>query len=205
MESLRSLRRIQRLKIRFNPYQTEFPLVSSWEGWEPPRHLSQFCMSNMSMPRLPAWVNSACIPHLTHLTCNVPAMESQGLDVLGGMPELRYLWIQFLKERSPRTIAGGGLFPNLRSFETNIPLMFLQGAMPMLRSVHFSVSVYRDGASIDVGLGNLPVIKSVSIYLEGSASTRKKVEEAEAALWHAVRIHPNHPKIFLLKFDEVHD
>ncbi|RCV38778.1 hypothetical protein SETIT_8G169300v2 [Setaria italica] len=90
LEALRGLCRIRILMLRFWPDEV---LVSSWEGWEPPRQLCQFVMEGVCLARLPGWVNSTCVPHLSYLRLKLLVMEAQDWEVLARMPELHSLCI----------------------------------------------------------------------------------------------------------------
>ncbi|KAK8447942.1 hypothetical protein SEVIR_8G178800v4 [Setaria viridis] len=90
LEALRGLCRIRILTLRFCPDEV---LVSSWEGWEPPRQLCQFVMEGVCLARLPGWVNSTCVPHLSYLRLKLLVMEAQDWEVLARMPELHSLCI----------------------------------------------------------------------------------------------------------------
>jgi hypothetical protein len=90
LESVCGLRRIKNLTLRF---MEEEVLVSSWETWEPPRELCQFVMEGICLARLPAWVNSMCVPHLSYLRLKLMVMEARDWEVLASMLELHYLCI----------------------------------------------------------------------------------------------------------------
>lgn len=89
IDSVRGLRRIKNLTLRF----TEEVLVSSWDTWEPPRELCQFVMEGICLARLPVWVNSTRVPHLSYLRLKLMAVEAPDWEVLASMLELCYLCI----------------------------------------------------------------------------------------------------------------
>uniref|UniRef100_A0A0E0MGQ6 NB-ARC domain-containing protein n=1 Tax=Oryza punctata TaxID=4537 RepID=A0A0E0MGQ6_ORYPU len=196
LESLCGLRRLQNLVITFN-----FLFVSMWEGWdhwEPPSQLRQFRMFDMDLPRLPAWVNSMCVPYLSELQLNVLAMEAWDLDMLARMPALRIL-ILTTQQRISWTVGGVRLFPNLRFCWINIAPRFLQGAMPMLTELRIRLRAAEDGAASDVGLGHLPLLNRVQVVLQCKGATVRQVEEAEAVWRRMQNAHPNLPDITVVR------
>uniref|UniRef100_J3N9A4 NB-ARC domain-containing protein n=1 Tax=Oryza brachyantha TaxID=4533 RepID=J3N9A4_ORYBR len=205
VESLHSLRKIQNLYIRLNiDSQEAKPVMSIWERWEAPRQLHAFHLSGVRLPRLPAWVNSTHIPRLTDLFLEVVAVEPRDLDVLGRMPMLRFLFMDVGTRFLWTVPAGGGLFPNLRCCSVNMELIFSQGAMPVLKLLHFYVGVLDEAAATanDVGLGSLPLLDTVDIWVMCKGATARQVEEAEVALRQAVDAHPNRPTLRMRRFQE---
>ncbi|XP_015697938.2 disease resistance protein RGA5-like isoform X1 [Oryza brachyantha] len=200
MESLCSLHKIQNLAI-FGSGRD----LSDWEGWdhwEPHRKLSEFFMSYTEFPRLPAWVNSTCVPYLSELTIDVSTVEAKDLDALARLPLLSLLRLN-VRHRFPWAVAGGGgLFQNLRFLNTNMPLAFLRGATPKLKDVELYPHVSQDGDASDIGLGSLPLLKTVEVALDCEAATPAQVEEAEAAWRHTVHAHPNRPVLYLRREGE---
>lgn len=81
------------------------------------------------------------------------------------------------------------------------PVVFQQGAMPRLARLHlaFPVRETREIAGgFDLGLGNLTMLQDVTFLLRRLGASKGEVEEAEAALRHAIQIHPNRPKVEIL-------
>ncbi|KAG8090605.1 hypothetical protein GUJ93_ZPchr0011g28046 [Zizania palustris] len=188
VESLKGFHGIEMLEIVLSGYTMSFS-----EGWEP-RQLRMFRLNDTELPRLPAWINSRCVPHLSIIYIKVDSVEARDLDMLARLPSLHILRL-YINGRFSWTVEGGRLFPHLIRCDTNIELKFLHGAMPMLKDLTFWVQLSVDGAVSDNGLGNLPMLKfvEVSLLCEGATGSRQK-EEAEAALR---RAHPNHPRIRL--------
>ncbi|CAL4992175.1 unnamed protein product [Urochloa decumbens] len=90
LESLSGLRRIQNLKLRLF---TEEAWVSSWEGWEPSRQLCKFVLGGVRLARLPAWVNSLRVPHLSCLSLQLLPTEARDWEIIESMPNLHSLSI----------------------------------------------------------------------------------------------------------------
>ena len=202
VESLCALRRIQSLDIYFVSPKN----MSAWEHWihwNPPRQLRLFSMFRICLPRLPAWVNSMRIPHLFRLELAVSAMDAPSLDMVAKLPSLLFLKL-FIYQRSPWVVAGGGLFPNLRFFCTNVVPTFLLGAMPMLTKLQFWLPASKEGVIAgDIGLGDLPMLNIVEVFLACQDVMTEQMEDAEAAWRCVVHAHPNRPAIRLHRFGEV--
>uniref|UniRef100_A0A0E0AI94 Uncharacterized protein n=1 Tax=Oryza glumipatula TaxID=40148 RepID=A0A0E0AI94_9ORYZ len=200
VESLRNLHSLEDLCFS----SRSFGEMSGWEGWEPPRQLRKFSIDDVSifLPRLPSWVNSTFVPHLSDLCLQVEAMQAHDLEVLARIPELRFLSVDVKDDGFSWTVPGGdGLFQNLRRCRTNIELTFLQGAMPILMEAELCVAASGGCAnSYDVGLGNLLLLKTVEVWIACEDATASQVEEAELVLRHSVDAHPNHPNIDVKKF-----
>ena len=81
--------------------------------------------------------------------------------------------------------------------------MFQQGAMPMLAHLKISVSVLGLGRREDpvgLGLGYLPFLELVILYLQCSDASAVEVVEVEAMLRIEVHVHPNHPTLNLEEY-----
>uniref|UniRef100_A0A0E0MGR3 Uncharacterized protein n=1 Tax=Oryza punctata TaxID=4537 RepID=A0A0E0MGR3_ORYPU len=190
LDSLSTLSRIQNLVItNWPPWPLE-PVLEGWDQWDSCRQLRHFSVYHMWFPRLPPWLNSMSVPHLSHLELQVSAMEAQDMDTIARLPALRVLSLS-IQRRFSWTVPGGGLFPNVRFCKADMALTFLQGAMPMLKELRFMPRAASNKA-IDVGLGNLPLLNRVWVYLDCEGATARQVEEAETALRHVVHAHPNH-------------
>lgn len=189
VESIHTLRRIQYLDLSCRTTA----VLSSWQGWEPPRQVCHFSVDGTCLPRLPAWVNSTIVPRLSCLDLTLSAVEARDLDILARMPMLLFLGV-YVEERFSWTVHGGdGLFLKLRRCATNIELTFLRGAMPMLMAVKFGVLACReDGAANDVvGLGNLSMLETVGVYINCKGATASQVKQTEVALEREIDAHPN--------------
>uniref|UniRef100_A0A0E0BKR6 Uncharacterized protein n=1 Tax=Oryza glumipatula TaxID=40148 RepID=A0A0E0BKR6_9ORYZ len=209
LESLCGLRRLQNLVIVFKLMEVFQNMMSTWEGWEgwdhwePPRQLHEFHIFGIDLPRLPAWVNSMCVPYLSSLKLDLLAMEARDLGMLSRIPALRTLTLRTgTQQRMSWTVGGAGLFPNLRFCRMDIALTFLQGAMPTLMELRLLLWASEDGSVSDVGLGHLPLLNFVQVLLDCRGATARQVEEVEAALRRMVNAHPNCPAIAVDRFGE---
>ncbi|CAN6362574.1 unnamed protein product [Urochloa humidicola] len=125
VKSLKNLRKIQYLQL-----EIVFPCIDdtvdaspwmskvSWEaeGFVLPRHLRHLLLGCVIFSRLPSWINSSCLPNLTHLCVHVVAMDEEDLKVIGKMPELRDLLLPTSSTVTISNMADGGYFHKLRSF-----------------------------------------------------------------------------------------
>uniref|UniRef100_A0A0D9UZ96 Disease resistance R13L4/SHOC-2-like LRR domain-containing protein n=1 Tax=Leersia perrieri TaxID=77586 RepID=A0A0D9UZ96_9ORYZ len=99
-------------------------------------------------------------------------MEAQDLDAISRLSALRFLCL-FNQQRFSWTVAGDGLFLNLRTCNINIALTFLQGAMPMLLELVLWLCASEDCVASDVGLENLPLLNSVVVYIYCKGATAR--------------------------------
>nr|BBD82575.1 hypothetical protein [Oryza sativa Indica Group]BBF89934.1 hypothetical protein [Oryza sativa f. spontanea] len=116
---------------------------------------------------------------------------------LDKLVELRVIEIQFCKmdQNSRRSLVES--MCNLRNIQV------LKGAMPMLAHLKFSVSVLGLGRREDpvgLGLGYLPFLELVILYLQCSDASAVEVVEVEAMLRIEVHVHPNHPTLNLEEY-----
>lgn len=205
VESVCNLCNIQVLEVRYDhsgPAELVY-LGSSWEGWVPHPRLRQFLLGAFFLPRLPLWINSSHVAHLSYLQLGVGSMDVQDLETLGRLTALRCLYISSEISLSYVIVSGDGLFPNLRHCTTNLEFVFRQGAMPMLAHLEFRVSVLglcRREDPAGLGLGHLPFLERIVIYLQCSDASSPEVEQMEAMLTNEVHVHPSHPTLNLEKY-----
>uniref|UniRef100_A0A0E0J5G7 AAA+ ATPase domain-containing protein n=1 Tax=Oryza nivara TaxID=4536 RepID=A0A0E0J5G7_ORYNI len=205
VESVCNLCNIQVLEVRYDhsgPAELVY-LGSSWEGWVPHPRLRQFLLGAFFLPRLPLWINSSHVAHLSYLQLGVGSMDVQDLETLGRLTVLRCLYISSEISLSYVIVSGDGLFPNLRHCTTNLEFVFRQGAMPMLAHLEFRVSVLglcRREDPAGLGLGHLPFLERIVIYLQCSDASSPEVEQMEAMLTNEVHVHPSHPTLNLEKY-----
>jgi hypothetical protein len=75
--------------------------------------------------------------------------------------------------------------------------------MPRLLELCIDFPVQRTreiNGCFDLGLGNLPSLQEVTIWLQSGGAGKQEVEEALAAVKHAIEVHPNHPYIEVNNF-----
>jgi len=83
------------------------------------------------------------------------------------------------------------------------PIVFQQGAMPRLRtlcsrfSVREAIEIGRrhGGLGLDFGLGLLPSLQDIDFSLDYKGASEEEVKKLKGNLWHASKIHPNHPSL----------
>ncbi|CAD6256062.1 unnamed protein product [Miscanthus lutarioriparius] len=159
-----------------------------------------------------AWMSppSSLLPDLSSLSILVREVRQADLDILGRLSALRYLNLE-VDHENLGIILGGlvictGSFSCLvqcRFWNFLVPVAFQEGSMPRLQTLKFQFSVrgLRSIASgnggLDLGLGNLPSFQHLNVHLDSQGASNEEVEELEAALWHAIDIHPNHPQLYM--------
>jgi len=125
VKSLSNLSKIQCLQLEIVlPGIDDTADASPWmskviweaEGFVLPRHLRRLLLGCIVFSRLPSWINSSCLPNLTHLCVHVVAMDEQDLKVIAMMPELHDLLLPTSSTVTISNIADGGYFHKLRSF-----------------------------------------------------------------------------------------
>jgi hypothetical protein len=198
-ESLGKLEKIQDLFVYSDK---EF----NWVAHVPSRQLRCLHLNNYSS-RMPKWINSLLLPHLTHLFLCVKAVKEQDIEILGKLPELLTMRLIARSSHdsgySPPCECSRGAFPKLKLCETPAPLLALKGTMPSVESISFKIHVrpLMDSTfEFDFSsLGNLPLLEEANIEINCTGADAREVEEAEAAVRRAVRVHPNHPFLSLSK------
>ncbi|KAL6654698.1 hypothetical protein ACP70R_008163 [Stipagrostis hirtigluma subsp. patula] len=163
-------------------------------------HLRSLVLYGRVLSALPACLNPSQVPCLSYLDINVREVQQEGLEILGSLPALRCL-ILYL-EVPGRFVVGAGSFPCLvrccLGGDEGHAVLFQQGAMPKLTSLLLWISVRETreiNGGFDLGLGNLPSLKDVQVGFHSGGASKEEVEEAKAAVRHAIEIHPNHPTL----------
>ncbi|CAL4985277.1 unnamed protein product [Urochloa decumbens] len=197
VKSLKNLRKIQYLQLEIvfpdvddtvdaSPWMSKV----SWEaeGFVLPRHLRRLLLGCIIFSRLPSWINSSCLPNLTHLCVHVVAMDEEDLKVIGKMPELRDL----LLPTSSTNGEGAMTFGPKKDGEGRVA----PTVMPSLEFLEFFffVRTLKDcnNDCSNIGLECLKALQKVTVRIGCQGASVSEVEEAEAALRHAAEVHPNH-------------
>ncbi|XP_044438741.1 disease resistance protein RGA5 [Triticum aestivum] len=171
------------------------------ESWVPPPNLRSFdswsISSSSSFLRLPKWVNSRSLPHLSRLEIDVEELQGDDIQIIGMLPALRFLRLRASRVMG-RLVVRADAFPSARccifwEFLTP-PCLFPPGAMPGVRHLEFQVSA-RSIASgeVDCGLGHLPSLEHLQVSLWRENSSDEEMETAEAWLRRAAEAHPKRP------------
>lgn len=203
LEALRSLHKIMVIDLG-----SKFKLLrlrkACKEGFVLSLHLRRLILGGIKFPRFPVWISPLLLPNLCDLQVYVHHVEQQDMDVIGDFKYLRNLHLLIVsnKTRDKEILTcGSGAFQNLRQCNINRQVMFVHGSMPRLEDVRLEIRVSPD-FDFDLGLLNLPAIQQVKLDTECAYSRAVDVEEAEAALRHAVHMHPNSPTLTISRGGE---
>ncbi|KAL6654694.1 hypothetical protein ACP70R_008159 [Stipagrostis hirtigluma subsp. patula] len=211
VEWLNKLEKIQSLYIFFD--------CDGWnlDDWvyRDPRHLRRLQLdawgfsSSCLFSKLPVWLNPLHLPCLSYLEISVWELQQEGLEVLGRLPAVRCL--KLVLGIPERFVVGAGSFPCLVRCYLRGDIghvVFQQGAMPKLSSLElwFHVREMREiNGGFDLGLGSLLSLQDVEVRLRPGDASEEEVEEAKAAVRHAIEIHPNHPTLEFIGEDSDDD
>nr|UBY06866.1 NBS-LRR disease resistance protein [Dasypyrum villosum] len=200
IDSLGNLQKLQSLWIDFGGR-----LINCMrESWVPPPHLHTFdsWSAQGSFLRLPKWINSTSLPHLSRLAISVEELQGDDLQVIGMMPALRSLRLCASRVMGTLVVRADA-FPFTRfcliwGFPMP-PCLFPPGAMPRVERLEFWVSA-RSIASgeVDCGMGHLPSLEYVEVDLQRENPSDEEIETAKAWLTRAVEAHPKRPTVRFL-------
>lgn len=204
VECLCKLTKLRSLRMEWDDFELNL------DGWATPRHLRRFdTRFSPWLSKLPAWMeDSSLLVDLSFISIFLKNLWREDLEILGRLPALRILHLIGRHEQRGY-VFGAGSFPSLvdcRIERYNIePLafsvVFQEGAMPRLERLEFECHVLetREIASgyggLEFGLGNLPSLQHVQVFLGAKGASKEEVAEVKAALVHATEIHPNHPTL----------
>nr|UBY06873.1 NBS-LRR disease resistance protein [Dasypyrum villosum] len=202
IDSLGNLQKLQILFVNFGVRLTD----CMRESWVPPPHLHTFdSWGDMqgSFLRLPKWINSTWLPHLSTLAIVVEELQGDDLQIIGMLPALRSLRLCASRVMGTLVVRADA-FPFTRfcliwGFPTP-PCLFPPGAMPRVQHLDFEVSA-RSIASgeVDCGMGHLPSLEHVKVDLQRENSSDDEMETAKAWLRRAAEAHPNRPIVRFYK------
>ncbi|XP_039808022.1 disease resistance protein PIK6-NP-like isoform X3 [Panicum virgatum] len=167
VESLRSLGKMEHLSL--HAYWSSSADTATWEaaGFRLPRHIRYLLLNGINFSGFPSFcINRLCLPNLSHLSLSVDAIEEQELQILGQLPELRFL---DLKVESTAEIMvcsaattdpagdGGRFFKKLRHCTLNpwevLLLPSKDGVSFRMRRVHATVLLGSEWNGVSSGKG----------------------------------------------------
>jgi disease resistance protein RPM1 len=181
------------------------------EGWVPPPQLRSLEL-NATFESLPSWISLSLFPLLSNLKISVHKVRPEDIRLLGMLPTLRSLYYQWLDLRTiPSTddavemlVTTVGAFPcATQLWFHGVPVMpstFPRGAAPRLKKVWFgspAMSIAR--GDFDLGMGHLPSLETVCVFIWSEGSSDSVVDEAEVAVRTAARDHPNSLVLEIIK------
>jgi len=182
--------------------------IGGLDAWVAPRHLRSLdTKKSCWFSALLAWMKPWLLPDLSSVSIAVRELRNADLDILGRFPALRHLDVLVDHEDLGifrGFVVGSGSFPCLVYFEFEgfvRPVVFQQGAMPRLRTfrTQFSVlearKIMSSDGDVDLGLGNLPSLQEIMLWLDCKGAREEEVKGLKALLWHATKTHPNHPSL----------
>lgn len=176
------------------------------ESWVPPPHLRSFESWDLLkigwFSILPKWVNSTSLPHLSTLVIDVEELQGDDLQIIGMLPALRFLDLRAC-DLMGTLVVRADAFPSARcckfyGFLTS-PGLFPPGAMPGVQHLELCVSAPSiETGEVDCGMGHLPSLEHVVVYLRRQSSNDEEKETAKALLRRAAEAHPKRPTIQIL-------
>ncbi|TVU25437.1 hypothetical protein EJB05_27933, partial [Eragrostis curvula] len=208
VNSLCNLRKVCELDIDVNGVlSTEFMADIGWV----PQHLCRF--TGVTLSRLPRWISSSLLCLTYVYIKNVNRLGHEDVQNLGAMPFLHYLYLSVVQvitaeERLCIRVIDHAKFQNLCEFRFHnyaLGLIFAQGAMPRLETIEviFRASEAKNTyGDFDLGLQNLSSLKYVTVRIDCSSSSISDIAAADAAMWKAIAMNPNCPKLDVIKYFE---
>ncbi|EMS45849.1 Disease resistance protein RPP13 [Triticum urartu] len=210
VKSLCNLHHIEILIIGNNFGGTSFELMDLLgECWMPPVHLREFVSYMPSkLSALRRWIkrDPSHLWNLSELILgSVKDVQQEDVEIIGGLLSLRRLWIKSTHQTQRLLVIRADGFRCMVDFELNCrsaaQIKFEPGALPRAEAVAFSLGVRvakEDGnCGFDLGLqGNLLSLRGdVRVWMYCRGARVGEAKEAEAAVRHVLKAHPNHPPI----------
>ncbi|TVU50792.1 hypothetical protein EJB05_02182, partial [Eragrostis curvula] len=206
INSLCNLRKIHELNIDVKEVlSTEFLTDLGWF----PQHLS--CFTGITLSKLPRWISSSLL-YLSYLNIRVNRLGLGDVQNLGALPFMHYLGLSVVEIISTKERLSidpdYAKFQSLAEFRFHndaMGLMFAPEAMPRLEIIEviFRASETKNTyGDFDLGLQNLSSLKYVNMRIDCSGSSISEVTAADAAIWKAIAMNPNHPKLDVIRYFE---
>uniref|UniRef100_A0ACD5UVS9 Uncharacterized protein n=1 Tax=Avena sativa TaxID=4498 RepID=A0ACD5UVS9_AVESA len=198
VESLGNLPKIHSLEV--SPQQLEYQHVvgGGLEALAPSSKLCLLSLEYMIIPRMPPWINSLCVPFLSHLALYLAVVVARDLQTLGRLPLLLDLVLWNEEKTCISYTFGSDEFHKLRLLRTNmeIEITIGEGALTMLEILAYRASArIEDVASLVPWNNRCPLLDEVTCWLDCTSSDYEDVEAAEETLKQAAQTHPNHPHL----------
>ncbi|VAI70264.1 unnamed protein product [Triticum turgidum subsp. durum] len=160
VEELRHLTEVMTLSINCDNMDEDLIDILikslSFDSWDPFFFFSSLC-------RLPKWVNSRSLPHLSSLAIDVEELQGDDVQIIGMLPALRSLRLGARRVMG-RLVVRTDAFPSARCcmfrwFPT-APCLFPPGAMPRVQHLDFWVSYWSIAiGEVDCGMNHLPSLE----------------------------------------------
>ncbi|TVU25443.1 hypothetical protein EJB05_27939, partial [Eragrostis curvula] len=207
VNSLCNLWKVQELNIHVKGVlSTEFMADIVWV----PQQLCSF--TGVILSRLPRWISSSLL-RLSYLYIKrANRLGHEDVQNLGALPFLHYLYLSVVEvittERLSMCVIDHAMFQSLAEFRFHndaLGLMFAQGAMPRLETIEvtFKASETKNTyGDFDLGLQNLSSLKYVTVRIDCGGSSISDVSAADAAMWKAIAMNPNCPKLDVIRYFE---
>ncbi|CAO2148661.1 unnamed protein product [Urochloa humidicola] len=208
LHSLSSLSQIRSLKF-IGSGQCSLDFLP--DQWTAPARLRNFDGGFITFCQIPWWFSS--LSELCYLSICVQKLREDDFEMLGALPELRYLDIQVTSD-APAVEERWDVgkikpFQSLVEFHfthsTRFWLVFAPGAMPKLQSLRLRFAVAgwsREGDGFHVGLENLISLRNVSTLIVCAEAQVEEVEDVESRIRGVIGIHPNHPVLELTRWGD---
>ncbi|XP_037457071.1 disease resistance protein RGA5-like [Triticum dicoccoides] len=200
IKSLGNLHKLQNLRIHSGGRLID----RMRESWVPPPNLRCFDSGYFSswFSRLPKWVNSSSLPHLSTLEIEVEELQGEDIQIIGMLPALRFLRLA-AKRVMGRLVVRADAFPSaavcvFHGFPMS-PSLFPPGAMRRVQHLKFEASAPSIASGeVDCSMEHLPSLEHVQVCLERENSSDEEMETAKAWLRRAAQAHPKRPTIHIL-------
>jgi hypothetical protein len=149
-------------------------------------------LCHVAPPRiLTSW---SLLANLQQLSIMMLGINQEGMEILGGIPSLRHLFLNVESEGGQIRISTLGRFNYLTNFSIGsyngiLRFIFEVGSMPMLQTLCFN---FCETDQLDIGIEHLWMLTYVRCYSirKIGANTKQKLKDA---IERAIEVHPNNP------------